>query len=341
MIARIPSHALDDSVATANRFDPQPTTQLTDFQKKLDFDRIYVKGSPSPRPFPVVKDSIRILSWNIARGHQPARIASALCGIQPDIACLQEVDWGNARTDFADVLQFLAEKTGMLGLFGIEFIEINSPLRPRKLAGGGVTGNAILTRFEPSKCYRVDLPPCVRWDSAPENPRLSKWARRGLRREKRAGARCGMCAEFALGGKILAVCSIHLEDKAGGIAGRWSQFRAAVRALDVIQETPGTSVIAGDFNTFDCRVARWLSGQGADIALGKPNAAPEAAWWKSALLPRAGYFDPFPADLWTFSVQPFFVQSWIGSQYAQALSRLAVWVPFRHRIIAPFGPTLP
>ena len=115
-----------------------------------------------------------------------------------------------------------------------------------------------------------------------------------------------MCAEFALGGKILAVCSIHLEDKAGGIAGRWSQFRAAVRALDVIQETPGTSVIAGDFNTFDCRVARWLSGQGADIALGKPNAAPEAAWWKSALLPRAGYFDPFPADLWTFSVQPFF-----------------------------------
>jgi hypothetical protein len=79
MIARIPSHALDDSVATANRFDPQPTTELTDFQKKLDFDRIYVKGSPSPRPFPIVKDSIRILSWNIARGHQPARIASALC----------------------------------------------------------------------------------------------------------------------------------------------------------------------------------------------------------------------------------------------------------------------
>lgn len=112
--------------------------KLTLFQRALDPRHIYVKesGPVAPR----TGSCFRILSWNIGRGYDPERIGATIAAIAPDIACLQEVDWGCARTDGRDVLRVLAERTGMLGLSGIEFIEVNTPSRPRLLAGGGVTG---------------------------------------------------------------------------------------------------------------------------------------------------------------------------------------------------------
>ena len=67
------------------------------------------------------------MTWNIGRGYAPANIAETIRQFRPDIACLQEVDWGNERTGRRDVLADLAEQLGMLGLFGIEFIELQSP----------------------------------------------------------------------------------------------------------------------------------------------------------------------------------------------------------------------
>ena len=65
---------------------------MNTFQSGLALDRVYVKGRLATASPPDPK-RLRVLSWNIAHGHTPARIASVLQEIAPDIACLQEVDW--------------------------------------------------------------------------------------------------------------------------------------------------------------------------------------------------------------------------------------------------------
>jgi endonuclease/exonuclease/phosphatase family metal-dependent hydrolase len=280
--------------------------ELTDFQVSLDLSRVYVKGGGVRSPSVRGQKCMRILSWNIGRGHKPDRIAETLARIQPDVACLQEVDWGNRRTNSVDVLEYIAERLGMLGFFGIEFLEICSPLRPEKLAGGGATGNAVLTRFEPTTVFTVNLPASVNWHPGAQNADLSKLARRSLRQERRIGERSAICAELALNGLQLLISSVHLEDKAGGVQGRWAQYMATVKGMAARRDSPVTSVIAGDFNTFDCRLARLVTKDRDSTALAKPAGVTEAAWWKSELLPRTGFADPFAPTEWTFSLPPLF-----------------------------------
>ena len=129
------------------------------------------------------------MTWNIERGYAPSNIAETIRQIRPDIACLQEVDWGNERTGNRDVLADLAEQLGMLGLFGIEFIELQSQRRGARLAGGGVTGNAVLTRFEPVSAFRLSLPPCLDWERGATSMDLPTRLRRRIAREPRLGQR--------------------------------------------------------------------------------------------------------------------------------------------------------
>lgn len=283
---------------------PRPEqTDLSDFQKWLDLDRIYIKGGLPEHVGSNNRSTIRIVSWNIDRGNKPARIAETLAGLKPDVACLQEVDWGNRRTGSLDVLQYLAERSGMLGLYGIEFHEVDSPDRPARFDGGGVSGNALLTRLEPVSSFRVELPVCLDWQrGAAADGRLPGALRRRIRREPRIGRRFGIGAEFAIGRHKLVICSVHLEDKFGGVSGRWSQYAAAVTAVDARCSAPTVSVIAGDFNTFDCRMARLFSRESNATALGRPAGVTEAAWWKLALLPATGYADPFSPAASTFRI---------------------------------------
>jgi endonuclease/exonuclease/phosphatase family metal-dependent hydrolase len=289
----------------------QPTTctRLNAFQRSLNRDHVYVKGCPPQaenHQDPTARSVIRILTWNIERGYRPEQIAAALAAIRPDIACLQEVDWGNRRTGGRDVLQELAEVTGMLGLYGIEFLEICSPRRPEHLAGGGAIGNALLCRLAPQDAFRIELPTCLDWESDATDsglPRLTRWR---LRREERIGRRFGVGAEFEWNGRRLLVCSVHLEDKLGGVGGRWWQFKAVEREMEGRCGDAALRVIAGDFNTFDCRMARVVMPGSGGPALGRPAGVPEAAWWQDALLPDTGYADPFAPTAWTFRILPFF-----------------------------------
>jgi hypothetical protein len=76
---------------------------LTDFQRSLSLDRIYVKGKVPVPQSGFDRGNIRILSWNMEHGRNPAQIAETIAVAGPDIACLQEVDWGNERTGSVDV----------------------------------------------------------------------------------------------------------------------------------------------------------------------------------------------------------------------------------------------
>ncbi len=154
------------------------------------------------------------MSWNVNRGYRPHELSALISRVDPDIICLQEVDWGNARTNQGDVLEYLANKAGMEGVFGIEFYEIQTLYRQPKHAGGGVHGNAILSRLQFQQKYRIELPVVFNW----ETPKPSEI--KIARLEKRVGARFALCAEVEVSGKKLLITSTYLEDKGGHEDGR-------------------------------------------------------------------------------------------------------------------------
>lgn len=278
---------------------------LTEFQGALELGRIYRKAPRQVASCVNAKSPLRILSWNIGRGYDPERIADTIRALRPDTVCLQEVDWNNKRTGSRDVLQILAERTGMLGLFGIEFLELRAPGRTRRLAGGGVTGNALLCRVEPTASFRLDLPSAFGWQHDADNIQLPQRLRRWLRCERRIGRRFGIAAEFSFGGSRLIICSVHFEDKFGGVSCRFQQYQSVIEAIDARgRNAAATIIVAGDFNTFDSRLARLITPDIDATALGRPRGVTESEWWKRSLLPPTGFADPFAADVWTFQI-PF------------------------------------
>jgi len=303
------------------RLEVGEVSPLTEFQRALEPGRLYVKRPKEALPASTEGRKLRLLSWNIGRGYQPERIAETILALQPDIACLQEVDWNNQRTGSRDVLQILAERTGMFGVWGIEFLELHAPARARRLAGGGATGNAVLSRTLPSASFRIELPSAVDWQHDAMNGRLPRKVRRRLCGEPRIGARFCIAAEFPFAGTRLVVCSVHFEDKFGGASARFRQFHSVVGAIAARGVEDGAAiVVAGDFNTFDSQIARLVVPDTDATALGRPKGVTEAEWWKRALLPPTGFADPFAADDWTFRAGPLFRAKldWIAVKNAAA-----------------------
>jgi endonuclease/exonuclease/phosphatase family metal-dependent hydrolase len=94
----------------------------------------------------------RVMTYNIHtcigvdRRCDPARIAAVLCEIDPDIACLQEVDARRRLAPIADQWAYLGAATGLTVVAG------GDPCEHR-----GRFGNAILTRFPVLSARTIDL----------------------------------------------------------------------------------------------------------------------------------------------------------------------------------------
>lgn len=278
---------------------------LTEFQRTLERDRLYTKRPTLAGALLDRSETLRIMSWNIERGYDLQRIASAIVALAPDVVCLQEVDWNNDRTGRRDVLQILSETTNMIGIFGAEFLELESTWRTRRSAGGGAIGNAILCRIPPTDAFRIELPAALDWEHGVQDETLPKRVRRRLKRERRMGNRFGLAAEFTVAGTQFLVCSAHFEDKFGGVSGRFRQYRSVLDAMAKrVHASARTFVVAGDFNTFDSKTARLVVPDTDMTALGRPHGVTEAEWWKNNLLPPTGFADPFAANDWTFRI-PF------------------------------------
>src|SRR5690349_9605061 len=97
---------------------------LNEFQRKLSVDEVYLKNESVRLGNIEDYDRLKIVTWNIERGSNPDALTAYINQVQPDVVCLQEVDWGNQRTSSVDVLSRLAHSTSMLGLLGVEFFEI-------------------------------------------------------------------------------------------------------------------------------------------------------------------------------------------------------------------------
>ncbi len=267
---------------------------LNEFQKSLSLEEIYVKNESLTADNIQDYNELKILTWNIERGANPEVLTAYINEVEPDVVCLQEVDWGNQRTKNVDVLNQLACSTSMLGLFGVEFFEIQTPYRPTTLAGGGVQGNAILTRILPKKYFRIELPVAFDWVNAPESKK------RIVRREKRLGARFAMCVEFDYFGRSILICSTHFEDKDGGVEGRFAQFKSLAETIRRIATDGAVSIIAGDFNSLENWITSVTRSDQKSTSLRKPWYISECRWWKEYLLPETGYIDPFSCKNWSY-----------------------------------------
>ena len=97
---------------------------------------------------------------------------------------------------------------GMVLVFGVEFQEVRSTLRSRRTQGGGVHGNAILSKFDVTAAW------CV-----PHTHQPFSWPKWGhLLRQPRRGGRCFVGAELRTGlaaMPLLRAYSVHLECVAG------------------------------------------------------------------------------------------------------------------------------
>jgi endonuclease/exonuclease/phosphatase family metal-dependent hydrolase len=293
------------------------TADLNEFQKKLSLDQIYVKNESVSVDRIEEYSNLKILTWNIERGYYPDALAAYINQVRPDIVCLQEVDWGNQRTGNVDVLGRLACSTSMTGFLSVEFIEIQTPQRPKELAGGGIHGNAILTRFVPKKCYRIELPASFDWVNATGSKREI------VRREKRLGGRFALCVEFDYFGRPVTICSTHFEDKDGGVKGRFAQFKFLTETIRRTTTEDATSILTGDFNTLENWVTAITGRRQHSNSLGKPWYTRECRWWKNSLLPETGYSDPFTCKNWTYKRWNLYREKldWIAVRNCQVLQQ--------------------
>ncbi|KAK2954068.1 hypothetical protein BLNAU_11031 [Blattamonas nauphoetae] len=108
--------------------------------------------------------SLTVLSWNIERGLKLEELTQTMKELDPDILLLQEVDISCHRSGFVDEMTHFCNTLGTNGTFSAEFEELESPVRKPDNGGGGVHGNAILTKHSLLETFSVVHTEVVDWD---------------------------------------------------------------------------------------------------------------------------------------------------------------------------------
>ncbi|EPZ33854.1 hypothetical protein ROZALSC1DRAFT_27476 [Rozella allomycis CSF55] len=197
------------------------------------------------QPSSHIPNSPTVLQFNIERGYQLSNILRLLLSHPSDILCLQELDIQCERTQHIDIVKYLAKELQMKAAFVVEFVEEYHEKRSKYHQGGGVHGNAILSKYD------FD-PRVIEHEHQPFD-----WVSNGLSYgEPRQGGRYTIIGDFYFNDKTkLTVYSAHLEPFCGMI-GRLLQFSEIAR--DVAHQKPSHPfVIAGDLNTLGHGLARF------------------------------------------------------------------------------------
>lgn len=103
--------------------------------------------------FPQRENTHRLMSFNIQHGEgmdqkiDIERIGNVILNVAPEVVGLQEVDSVVNRSCNIDIMQLLAEQTGMYPTFGYSILH-----------DGGKYGNGMLTREKPLATRKISLP---------------------------------------------------------------------------------------------------------------------------------------------------------------------------------------
>lgn len=111
------------------------------------------------------------------------QVIEQLQQVDADIISLQEVDIGCDRSGFRDTGSLIAQALQLHYIFICEFEELHSELRDARSQGGGVHGNAILTKFDIIGWDIIEHSHHpINWNAAPEqqpHPLAAREPRRG------------------------------------------------------------------------------------------------------------------------------------------------------------------
>ncbi|RKP05672.1 Endonuclease/exonuclease/phosphatase [Thamnocephalis sphaerospora] len=218
--------------------------------------------APAGRP-------LRVLQWNVERNYEADRIIATIRELDVDIVFLQEVDIYCKRSGSRDHLREMAEALQMRAGFVCEFVELESVVRSERDQGGGVHGNAILTRLDAE--FRA-------LDHAhhPVN-----WEREGMAlREPRKGRRYTIVAAVDVyPHEAPVLCySVHLEVFCG-ISGRVAQFSDVLADASAHRRSHPRQLIFGDLNTMGHSIARLSGKYCRDQYRWRSFGYSEAHWW--------------------------------------------------------------
>ncbi len=205
----------------------------------------------APPPADGAPGEVRALVFNMERGVHLAEIGDFLESCPEarpfDVILANELDDGCVRSGGVHTARDLAERLGMEGVFGLEFIELVNEADPK-----GYHGNAVFSRWPVRQTRVVRLPEQYNWY---------------FDRQRRIGGRLAVLAVLDVGGRPLGVGSVHLENRTHG-PGRAEQLRAV---LDAAEEMfPDMPVLLGgdlNTNTFDGRDKDAIQAVAADPAL--------------------------------------------------------------------------
>jgi len=207
---------------------------------------------------PLHREFIRIVSWNIEKGKRWELLERCLADprIQSaDVLCLNEADYGMARSGNRHVAFEIAERLNMRAVFGPAFYEFTKGVGEELAVEGensiAVQGNAVLTRLPIVDSQNLRLPAC-------HYPFANK--------EKRAGGRCVLVIRLrASAGFEFTLAVTHLEVLTTRRC-RATQMRFITELLP-----QDLSIIAGDLNTNTFDRGSAVDTIGSFISLFRPN----------------------------------------------------------------------
>jgi endonuclease/exonuclease/phosphatase family metal-dependent hydrolase len=193
----------------------------------------------SPRPIPIPpwsRDFVRIVSWNIERGLQFAKILEFLRAIQADLILLQEVDLNARRSQYRDIASEIADALELNVVFRVEFQELSEGRHDSPAFQGQATlspwplSNARTIHFR----HQSDF-----WKPRWYVPQLEVF-------QRRIGGRIALATEVTVYGRKVVIYNLHLESKGNDALRVW-QLRDVVEDCGRYTD-PCTFVIGGDFN---------------------------------------------------------------------------------------------
>ncbi|KAG0004495.1 hypothetical protein BGZ65_000246 [Modicella reniformis] len=212
---------------------------------------------------------IRCLQWNIERNYKPEEILATLTELDADILCIQEVDIGCHRSGYdRDHFLEMCQSQGLHGGFVPEFWELEHPGRRDRDQGGGVHGNAILSKW-PINGFRV----------LDHVHHAYEWEKDGLKlNEPRLGRRFTIVADIQTPSGPLLCYSAHLEVFTG-VVGRISALSDILADSELYSDRYPHQILFGDLNTISHSVARLAKTISTDQYRIGSIGEQEAEWW--------------------------------------------------------------
>ena len=204
--------------------------------------------------------SIRVVSWNIARGSRLDAVIEFLATANADVILLQEVDRHARRTSFQNVAREIAQHLKVHYAFGCEFEELGQGSRE----AAAHHGQATLSRWPIADCS-------ILYFKRQSNFWHPRWFLPSLSLlQRRLGGRMALLTHALIPGRSLALYNLHFESK-GGDDLRYSQLSELLQhakrySLDV------PIIVAGDFN-FDVSRPQTASAL-AEVGFRNPFATP-------------------------------------------------------------------